>query len=120
VRWLALAGLAIVLVVHLARRHLDAVEVRGRSMAPTLLPGDRLLVMRGAPRAGDVVVARDPRDRRRELVKRVGRIDSAGIHLRGDNPGASTDARTFGALDPGLVKWRAVLRYWPARRMGRI
>ena len=28
------------------RRRLDVVEVRGRSMAPTLLPGDRLLVAR--------------------------------------------------------------------------
>lgn len=118
-RWLALVGLVIG-IIHLARRRLDAVEVRGRSMVPTLLPGDRIIVIRAAPRAGDVVLASDPRDPRRELVKRVGRIDSAGIHLRGDNVGASTDARTFGALDPGVVKWRAVLRYWPARRMGRI
>ena len=78
-----------------AHRWLDAVEVRGRSMAPTLLSGDRLLVARLRPRVGDVVLATDPRDRGRELVKRVAGIDGFGVTLRGDNPAASTDARTF-------------------------
>src|SRR5688500_12927426 len=104
----------------LARRRLDVVEVRGRSMAPTLLPGDRLLIARSRPRPGDVAVAPDPRDPRRELIKRVARIDASGVQLRGDNPAFSTDARVFGALPPGAVTWRAVLRYWPRPRIGRI
>ena len=97
-----------------ARRWLDVVEVRGRSMAPTLLPGDRLLVVRmtRAPRAGDVVLAPDPREPRRELVKRVADVGSGGIDLRGDNVAASTDAR----VAPDRVRWRAVLRYWPPNR----
>jgi nickel-type superoxide dismutase maturation protease len=101
-----------------AGRWLDVVEVRGRSMAPTLLPGDRLLVVRLAPRTGDVVLAADPRDADREMVKRVASIDAFGVTLRGDNPVASTDARTFGAIPTDRVRWRAVLRYWPIRRAG--
>lgn len=103
-----------------ARRWLDAVEVRGDSMAPTLLPGDRLLVMRAPPRVGDVVLAPDPREPRRELIKRVARVDDRGIELRGDNPAASTDARTFGPIPSERVAWRVVLRTWPPGRAGRV
>ena len=106
----------------LLRDRLEAVEVRGRSMAPTLLAGDRLLLVRLAspPRAGDVVVAPDPRDGDRELIKRVAGVDAFGVTLRGDNPAFSTDARTFGTIDPGTVRWRAVFRYWPRGRIGPI
>ena len=43
-------------------------------MAPSLLPGDRLLVvrLRRPPRTGEVVLAPDPRVLPRELIKRVG------------------------------------------------
>jgi signal peptidase I len=105
-----LAGIA---AVAAARRWLDVVEVRGRSMAPTLLPGDRLLVVRAPPRAGDVVLAREGH---RELVKRVAALDPAGIALAGDNASASTDA----IVDHDAVRWRTVVRYWPAHRTGRI
>jgi nickel-type superoxide dismutase maturation protease len=103
-----------------ARRWLDVVEVRGRSMAPTLLPGDRLLVARLPARPGDVVLAADPRRRERELVKRVTGIDAFGLTLRGDNPAFSTDARDFGVVPAAAVEWRVVLRYWPSRRIGRL
>jgi nickel-type superoxide dismutase maturation protease len=116
VLWL-LIGMAAAVV---ARWALDVVEVRGRSMAPALLPGDRLLVVRGAARTGDVVLAADPRRPARELIKRVARVDATGIHLLGDNPAASADARAFGALPLAAVEWRAVLRYWPVARAGRI
>ena len=117
--WRGLIGLLpALLALAIARRLMDVVEVRGRSMAPTLLPGDRLIVVRAPPRAGDVVLTRDPRDARRELVKRVARISPAGIRLHGDNPLASTDARAFGDLVPANVVWRAVLRYWPLERVG--
>ena len=97
-----------------ARRWLDVVEVRGRSMAPTLLPGDRLVVVRlhRTPRIGEVVLAPDPREPRRELVKRVAGVKAGGVALRGDNTAASTDAR----VAPDLVRWRAMLRYWPPNR----
>jgi nickel-type superoxide dismutase maturation protease len=108
--------------VLVAWRRIDVVEVRGRSMAPTLQPGDRLLAVRldRAARAGDVVLAPDPRDPARELVKRVASIDAAGIRLRGDNPAFSTDARVFGAISPAAVRWRIAARYWPMRLAGRI
>ncbi|HEX7172889.1 MAG TPA: nickel-type superoxide dismutase maturation protease [Candidatus Limnocylindria bacterium] len=101
-----------------ARGRLDVVVVRGRSMAPTLLPGDRLLVARLPVRVGDVVLAMDPRAPQRELIKRVTAVETRGVTLRGDNPGASTDARTFGALPAEAIAWRVVGRYWPASRIG--
>jgi signal peptidase I len=106
----------------LLRERIDVVEVRGRSMAPTFLPGDRLLLVRVArpPGVGEVVVAPDPRDGERELIKRVAAVDAFGVTLRGDNPAFSTDARTFGTIDPASVRWRAVLRYWPRERIGPI
>lgn len=113
--------LALLLGAMAARRWTDVVEVRGRSMLPTLLPGDRLLVVRaGDPRPADVVLATDPRASGREMIKRVACIDASGVHLRGDNSAASTDARAFGPVPVASVEWRAVLRYWPPDRIGRI
>lgn len=111
------ACLAVALI---ARRRLDVVEVRGRSMLPTLRPGDRLLALRlrREPRPGEIVLAPDPRDPKRELVKRVLSVDASGVTLRGDNPAVSTDARVFGAIAPNLVGWRLVARYWPLGRIG--
>jgi nickel-type superoxide dismutase maturation protease len=103
-----------------ARARLDVVQVRGRSMAPTLLPGDRLLVARLPARVGDIVLAHDPREPRRELIKRVAAVDAEGVVLRGDNAAASTDARTFGAVPAEAAAWRVVGRYWPADRIGRV
>ncbi len=112
--WLALGAVAA-----LATRHwLDVVEVRGRSMAPTLLPGDRLLVLRAPPRLGRIVLARDPREPERELIKRVAELDARGAWLRGDNPTFSTDARAFGAIPPSVIRWRVLVRYWPPSRIG--
>jgi nickel-type superoxide dismutase maturation protease len=114
--WFLLGLLALLLV----RRYLDAVEVRGSSMAPALLPGDRLLAARLRPRTGDVVLARDPREPRRELIKRAARVDRRGVVLRGDNSAASTDASTFGTVPVTAVNWRILLRYWPPERAGRV
>ena len=99
-----------------ARRWLDVVEVRGRSMAPTLLPGDRLLVVRAHARLGDVVLAPDPRHPTRELVKRVASIGPDCVALRGDNEPASIDA----TVSPAAVRWRALFRYWPASRLSAV
>jgi nickel-type superoxide dismutase maturation protease len=117
----ALAGLGVAIVA--GRRLVDVVEVEGRSMAPTLEPGDWLLVeaatfhARG-PRVGDVVLANDPRLPSRELIKRIAAVDpaSGSAVLAGDAPDASTDSRTFGAVPMDAIRWRAVGRYWPPAR----
>lgn len=124
----ALVGAAGALVAGAAaRRWLDAVEVRGGSMAPTLLPGDRLLVesstfRRRRPQAGELVLAPDPREPARELVKRVAAtdFDAGTLELRGDAPEASTDSRAFGAVPAATVQWRILARYWPPSRAGRL
>jgi nickel-type superoxide dismutase maturation protease len=110
-----------------ARRWLDLVEVQGGSMAPTLLPGEWLIVERRSfsrrpPRVGEVVLAVDPREPDRELIKRVASVDTTTgtVELRGDAPDASTDSRAFGELPLTAIQWRVVARYWPARRWGRI
>lgn len=110
-----------------ASRWLDVVEVRGGSMAPALLPGDRLLVesrsyRSRAPRPGEVVLAADPRESTRELIKRVAGVDVAGAaaDLRGDAPEESTDSRDFGAIPLSAIRWRAAFRYWPPQRAGRL
>lgn len=105
-----------------ARWFVDVVEVRGRSMLPSLRPGDRLVVVRrlGPVRAGDVVMAPDPRTPSRELVKRVAWTEPRGVDLRGDDPTASTDGRSFGRVPADSIRWRAVARYWPLERAGRI
>lgn len=107
-------------------------------MAPALLPGDRLLVTCPSPvarrrgrgrgrgrgialRVGQVAVVRDPRSPDRVLVKRVRSVDGASgaIEVRGDDPGASTDSRTFGPVPAALVIGHACYRYAPPARVGR-
>ena len=91
-------------------------------MRPALEPGDRLLVVDGLPiRPAHVVAVRDPRDEERVMVKRVEAVWPDGsVDVRGDAPAASTDSRQLGPLDRGLVVGRAVWRYWPESRRGRI
>lgn len=108
-------------------RRLDVVRVQGRSMAPLLLPGDRILVeslsyRRREPCVGEIVLAADPRRPSRELVKRISHVDpsSGSAELVGDAPDDSTDSRTFGPVSLGDIRWRAVARCWPLGRIGRL
>ena len=100
------------------------VEVVGDSMLPGLAPGDRLLVMRNgrARRAevGDVVALADPRTPARTLVKRVAARGPDGITVLGDNASASTDSRVLGLVPPTVIRGRAVYRYFPESRRGRL
>jgi nickel-type superoxide dismutase maturation protease len=119
--WLAVRASGV-----LARSWRARVAVEGRSMAPTLQPGDWLMVdpeayrVRG-PRIGELVLVPDPRAPERLLVKRVADRDMlGGLHVVGDDPSSSTDSRAFGALDPATVEGRPWFRYWPLRRMGRL
>ncbi|MEP6469154.1 MAG: nickel-type superoxide dismutase maturation protease [Chloroflexota bacterium] len=117
----ALAGA--VATTLLSRRAVDVVEVHGLSMAPTLMPGDRLVVEALSyryrlPRPGEIVLAQDPRAPSRELVKRVSWVDAAAAsaELMGDAPDTSTDSRTFGVIPLATIRWRVAARYWPPRR----
>ncbi len=94
-------------------------------MAPTVEAGDWLLVDPGAyeaysPRAGKLVVAADPREPERLLVKRVARVEPDGtLILVGDHP-AHGEERDLPPVPRTALRGRPWLRYWPPRRFGRL
>jgi nickel-type superoxide dismutase maturation protease len=101
--------------------------VEGRSMSPTLAPGDWLMVDPDAyaersPAVGDLVLVPDPREASRLLVKRVSAVHDDGRHLclAGDAPDVSTDSRAFGGVEASRVEGRPWFRYWPPSRWGRV
>ena len=98
------------------------VEVAGASMRPALEAGDRLLVVPWlAARVGSVVALSDPRRPARTILKRVAAVRPDGsLVVLGDDPAASTDSRAFGPVPRSLVRGRAVWRYWPVERRGRV
>jgi len=128
VRALVVLALSSALLAWLFNR----VVVSGESMFPTLLPGDRLLVLRMPAlfrrRVGGLVAFRDPRKgaglrygdnpEGRLMVKRVVSVDADGVEVRGDNEAASTDSRTFGTVPLELVAGVVVYRYAPEGRVG--
>ncbi len=98
-------------------------------MAPTLLPGDWVLVVRPrAFRRGDVVVAEHPGRPGYEMVKRITAVpgDDVGgrllrpdeFWLQGDDAESSTDSRHFGPVTMEHLRARALLLYSPAERRG--
>ncbi|MBW3663240.1 MAG: nickel-type superoxide dismutase maturation protease [Actinobacteria bacterium] len=92
-------------------------------MLPTLRPGDLVVTCPARRlRVGQLVVVRDPRETSRTAVKRVVEVTAAGVEVRGDNPLASTDSRTFGPVPLEHVE-AIVLFRWPisrGRRGGRV
>jgi signal peptidase I len=127
------AGAALAAAVALGLRP-RRVEVVGKSMLPALCPGDRLLLLRLPVRPGAVVAVIDPREPERTLLKRVaarpggevrlpggGRVEAgSGYVVLGDNPTASTDSADFGPVPARLLRGRAVYRYAPPGRRGRL
>jgi phage repressor protein C with HTH and peptisase S24 domain len=86
--------------------------VRGRSMQPTLVDGDRLLVRHGAtPRVGDVVVVRLPDGV--VAVKRVAFRHEDGWWVERDNPREGVDSWLVGAIPDHDVLAVARARVWP-------
>jgi len=107
-----------------ARSWASRVAIAGRSMEPALEDGDWVLVDPDAyrargPRPGDLVLAPDPREPERVLIKRVAEVTPDGrLTILGDAPDASTDSRDFGTIAVADVRGRPWLRYWPAGRAG--
>lgn len=114
------------LLARIARSWHSRIAVTGHSMEPLLLDGDWLLVdpsafaVRG-PRRGELVVARDPREPGRLIVKRVRGTSADGhLYLAGDHPAHVDEGAAIGAVPPSAIVGRPWLRYWPARRFGAI
>jgi len=119
--YLVAAATVVVCLFVWRRRPLGRVEVTGDSMLPTLAPGDRLLILRnGRARVGSVVAVADPRLPTRTMVKRVAAAGPLGVVVLGDNAVASTDSRILGPITPGSIRGRAVYRYFPDSRRGRL
>ena len=93
------------------------VVVRGRSMAPTLVDGDRLLVRRGpaGARPGALVVVRLPGNRP-VAVKRLLRQEPGGWWVERDNPAEGVDSWQLGAVPEGDLLGVVALRLWPRPR----
>ena len=119
--------------------HFKAVEVRGDSMAPNYNDGDwllfRLLTAKSNPAkpksissanalVDKVVLIQRHSQAGKDLlqVKRVTQItndskfnNAIGIWVEGDNKSASTDSRTWGAVDSSEVIGKLIFRYRRAR-----
>lgn len=111
------------LIHRLVRSWRNRVAVAGHSMEPRLRDGDWLLVdplafAERTPRVGDLVVAADPRQADRLLVKRVRALGTGGtLTIGGDHHAHEEETITIG---PSAVVGRPWLRYAPTRRIGRI
>jgi nickel-type superoxide dismutase maturation protease len=102
-------------------RQFERVEVFGLSMAPGLLPGDHVLVWNTTSvHRGDIVAASDPKQPERSVLKRVADVGDTGVFLLGDNPAHSTDSRQWGPVPITSVQGKAIYRYAPPQRAGRL
>jgi len=81
-------------------------------MQPTLSEHDVVLIEPTSNVAvGDIVLARHPYKQSVKLLKRVQKIEENGrFSLIGDNPGESTDSRTFGTLSIEYIYGKVVCR----------
>jgi nickel-type superoxide dismutase maturation protease len=118
-------------VVWLLRRRPFRVAVEGESMAPTLQPGDFLIAVRpGSIPRGALGVVEHPHRAGYEMVKRFSGVPGDSIDglslgadqfwMAGDNPAATTDSRTFGAVSREAIRGVVVFRYWPPSRIGSV
>ena len=102
---IAAAGLRELLLLFCGR--LLLLRIEGRSMQPTLEPGDRVLVRRlglkPPLRLGSVVVTWHPQRSKLRLIKRLNKLDQKGLWLLGDNPANSTDSRQLGPVATNLL-----------------
>jgi signal peptidase I len=125
------AGAALVAAAGVAfmRYRPARVTIEGVSMAPTLLPGDWVLVVSpGEFDRDDVVVVEHPARPGYEIVKRLvacpgGRVGDRELGadeywVEGDYAQSSTDSRQFGPVSRTQLKAKALMIYWPVERRG--
>lgn len=98
-------------------RRIGLAVVEGRSMLPTLRPGDRLVVLHGGrPRRGRLAAVRLPG--RPLAVKRLGVRDPEGWWVERDNPAEGVDSWSIGrAVPPEDVVALVLGRIWPRPRV---
>ena len=90
-------------------------------MEPTLRDGDWLLIDTAAtPSVGQLIVARDPREPERLLIKRVAASHADGLMLAGDHAAHAPESEWIGPVPFEAVVGRPWLRYWPPRRFRRV
>jgi nickel-type superoxide dismutase maturation protease len=122
-----LAALALAVGAWWRRRRPFRVAVEGTSMSPTLEAGDFLIAVRPkAVHAGTLVVIEHPDRPGFEMVKRLSAGPGAVVDgkvlgsdewwVTGDLPSASTDSRTFGAVEGSAIRGEVLARYWPPSR----
>lgn len=120
--FLALGSGAI--IGRLGRSWESRVAVEAHSMEPTLFAGDWLLVdpdayRRRGPRVGELVVARDPREAKRVIVKRVtALLGDDRVAVAGDHPAHAADSDRLGSVRRDDLLGRPWFRYWPDGRIG--
>ena len=140
---LGLLAIAYALLFHVS-------VVRGSSMTPGIVDGDRILVdhlsyVLGDVRRGDVAVLRCPVDPNLDYIKRVIAVPGDRVRIEGgvvwvngapvaepyvvapehffvlgDNREHSADSREFGQVPRKLLRGRVDLRVWPPERAGAV
>lgn len=80
-------------------------------MLPELKDGDIVLVKPPENlQVGDIVVAKHP-FRKTPIIKRITEFSTCGkLFLRGDNPGESTDSRSFGEIPEKDILGKVICR----------
>ena len=117
--------------LHFSVAKFKAVEVRGDSMSPNFNDGDWLLFRLLPAKSksdklvgklvGKVVLIQRHSEIGKDFlqVKRVTQINESNetkIWVEGDNKSASTDSRSWGALDSSEVIGKLIFRYRRARK----
>lgn len=114
------AALVCAVPIFVVSRRLSRVAVSGHSMEPALRDGDWLIVDHGATgRVGNIVVAVDPRENHRVIIKRVKSTGTdSRLTLESDHPAHAGEE--IGPVGPSDIVGRARMRYWPPKRAGRL
>ena len=84
-------------------------------MEPNYTSGDILLVTQlfyffRNPVVSDIVVLKDPRDKK-HILKRITKIDDENMFVLGDNQSESTDSRHFGFVHKKQVIGKVIYKF---------